>query len=123
MQKVVTAIDGYVVILRGRTLSVGDRITMRGVRGDVIALGFVQTTIMQMGQPPPTKSAEPAMWVRIRVRLTAPPGRAAGEQREPGDYRRGRGLLDAAEFKVDLASPGDAKLANVPENESRTRPR
>ena len=40
LQKVVTALAGYFVILRGRTFNVGDRITMGGVRGDVIAFGF-----------------------------------------------------------------------------------
>ena len=48
----VTALAGYFVILRGKTFNVGDRIAMGGVRGDVIALGFIQTTIMEMGQPP-----------------------------------------------------------------------
>ena len=57
---------GYFVILRGKTFNVGDRITMGGVRGDVIALGFIQTTIMEMGQPPPVQSDEPAMWVTGR---------------------------------------------------------
>jgi small-conductance mechanosensitive channel len=66
LQRVITAIAGYVVILRGRTFSVGDRITMGGVRGDVIALGFIQTTIMEMGQPPAVEDADPAMWVRAR---------------------------------------------------------
>ncbi len=66
LQKVITAIAGYFVILRGNTFSVGDRITMGGVRGDVIALGFIQTTIMEMGQPPSVQSADPAMWVRSR---------------------------------------------------------
>lgn len=66
LQKVVTALAGYLVILRGRTFNVGDRISMGGVRGDVIALSPVQTTIMEMGQPPPVQDAEPAMWVRSR---------------------------------------------------------
>lgn len=66
LQKVVTAIAGYFVILRGRTFNIGDRITMGGVRGDVIALGFTQTTIMEMGQPPPVQHADPAMWVQSR---------------------------------------------------------
>ena len=64
LQKVVTALAGYFVILRGKTFTVGDRITMGGVRGDVIALGFIQTTIMEMGQPPPVQNADPAMWVQ-----------------------------------------------------------
>lgn len=66
LQRVVTALAGYFVILRGRTFNVGDRITMGGVRGDVIALGFLQTTIMEMGQPPAVQQADPAMWVKGR---------------------------------------------------------
>jgi small-conductance mechanosensitive channel len=66
LQKVITAIAGYFVILRGRTFNVGDRIVMGGVRGDVIALDFTRTTIMEMGQPPSVQAADPAMWVRSR---------------------------------------------------------
>ena len=66
LQRVVTAVAGYIVILRGNTFSVGDRIVMGGVRGDVIALSFTQTTIMEMGQPPSVQNADPAMWVRAR---------------------------------------------------------
>jgi small-conductance mechanosensitive channel len=67
LQRVVTAFAGYLVILRGTTFTVGDRITMGGVRGDVIRLGFIQTTIMEMGQPPSVASqADPAMWVQSR---------------------------------------------------------
>ena len=66
LQRVVTAIAAYFVILRGKTFNVGDRIVMSGVRGDVIELGFIQTTIMEMGQPPQVQGAEPAIWVRAR---------------------------------------------------------
>jgi hypothetical protein len=66
LQRVVTAIAGYFVILRGHTFNVGDRIVMGGVRGDVVALGFTQTTIMEMGQPPPVQKDDPAMWVQSR---------------------------------------------------------
>jgi len=66
LQRVVTALAGYVVIMRGNTFTVGDRITMGGVRGDVIALTFTQTKIMEMGQPPSVQGAEPAMWIRAR---------------------------------------------------------
>ncbi len=52
LQQVVTSIAGYFVILRGNTFTVGDRISMGGVRGDVMRLGFIQSTIMAMGQPP-----------------------------------------------------------------------
>nr|WP_314444464.1 mechanosensitive ion channel family protein [uncultured Sphingomonas sp.] len=66
LQRVITAVAGYFVILRGKTFNVGDRIVMGGVRGDVIALSFMQTKILEMGQPPPVNSAEPAMWVHSR---------------------------------------------------------
>lgn len=66
LQRVITAFAAYIVILRGKTFSVGDRIVMGGVRGDVIELGFIQTRIMEMGQPPAVQDASPAMWVRAR---------------------------------------------------------
>jgi small-conductance mechanosensitive channel len=66
-QKAVTAFAGYLVIMRGNTFTVGDRIKMGGVRGDVIALGFLQTRIMEMGQPREVNEQEdPGMWVRAR---------------------------------------------------------
>lgn len=66
LQRVVTAVAGYVVILRGNNFTVGDRIVMGGVRGDVVALSFTQTTIMEMGEPPSVQGAPPAMWVKAR---------------------------------------------------------
>lgn len=66
LQKVITSLAGYFVILRGKNFNIGDRITMGGVRGDVIALDFIQTTIMEMGQPPSVQNADPAMWVKSR---------------------------------------------------------
>lgn len=66
LQKVVTSFAGYFVILRGKTFNVGDRISMGGVRGDVIALNFIQTVIMEMGEPPSVQSQDPGMWVMSR---------------------------------------------------------
>lgn len=66
MQRAITAFAGYLVILRGKTFNVGDRIVMGGVRGDVISLSFMQTRIMEMGEPPPVQDAEPAVWVHSR---------------------------------------------------------
>lgn len=66
LQRVITAIAGYFVILRGKTFNVGDRIVMGGVRGDVIALSFMQTKIMEMGQPPGMQQNEPSVWVKSR---------------------------------------------------------
>ena len=50
LQKAVTSVAGYFLILRGNNFTVGDRIVMGGVRGNVIALGFFQTTILEMGE-------------------------------------------------------------------------
>lgn len=66
LQQVITAVAGYVVILRGEIFTVGDRITLGGVRGDVIGIRLTQTTILEMGQPPSVQNAEPAMWIRSR---------------------------------------------------------
>src|SRR5579875_896637 len=66
LQKVITSFAGYFVILRGKTFNVGDRIKMGSVRGDVISLNFIQTVIMEMGEPPSEQSDEPAMWVHSR---------------------------------------------------------
>jgi small-conductance mechanosensitive channel len=66
LQKVVTSFAGYFVILRGQTFNVGDRISMGGVRGDVISLNFIQTVIMEMGEPPALQNEDPGMWVMSR---------------------------------------------------------
>jgi small-conductance mechanosensitive channel len=62
LQKVVTSLAGYFVIIRSRVFTVGERITMGGVRGDVISLGFLKTTLMEMGDPTTGATA----WVRGR---------------------------------------------------------
>jgi small-conductance mechanosensitive channel len=67
LQRVITAVAGYVVILRGKTFNVGDRIVMGGVRGDVIELSFMQTKIMEMGESPSAQKGDgPPTWVHSR---------------------------------------------------------
>lgn len=65
-QRAITALFGYFIILRGKTFHVGNRIVMGGVRGDVIALGFMQTTVMEMGEPPAAQADAPSQWVHAR---------------------------------------------------------
>jgi small-conductance mechanosensitive channel len=65
LQRVITAVAGYFVILRGKTFNVGDRILMGGVRGDVVGLSFMQTRIMEMGQSP-REETDTRSWVRSR---------------------------------------------------------
>jgi small-conductance mechanosensitive channel len=66
MQKAVTSFAGYFLILRGDIFSVGDRIVMGGVRGDVISLGFLRTTILEMGQPHGDGDSGIPIWVQAR---------------------------------------------------------
>ena len=66
LQQVIVSLAAYFVILRGDTFGVGDRITLGGVRGDVVRLGFLKTTIMEMGQPPAVTDTDPAVWVHSR---------------------------------------------------------
>lgn len=64
LQKVITALAGYFVILRGNMFQVGDRIVIAQVRGDVIGVGFMQTTIMEIGLAGAGASAD--VWVEGR---------------------------------------------------------
>lgn len=66
LRQVIVSLAGYFVILRGVTFNVGDRVTMGSVRGDVVRLGFLRTTIMEMGQPPSVAGTDPAVWVNSR---------------------------------------------------------
>jgi len=66
LQRVITSFAAYLIILRGRIFNVGDRITIGGVRGDVVALDFMQTTVMEMGQAPDEQGDAPSMWVHGR---------------------------------------------------------
>jgi small-conductance mechanosensitive channel len=66
LQRVITAFAAYVIILRGRVFTIGDRITIGGVRGDVVALDFMQTTVMEMGQAIDEQGDSPSMWVHGR---------------------------------------------------------
>lgn len=63
LQKAITSLAGYFLILRGDIFSVGDRIVMGGVRGDVIGLGFLRTTILEMGQPGGDSDETVPVWV------------------------------------------------------------
>jgi small-conductance mechanosensitive channel len=44
----------------------GDRIVIGGVRGDVIDLSFLQTTVMEMGEARGEQADSPSVWVRSR---------------------------------------------------------
>jgi small-conductance mechanosensitive channel len=66
LQRMILSVAGYFVILRGKAFTVGDRITIGGVRGDVVSLGFMQTMVMEMGEPPNVRPGDPETWVGAR---------------------------------------------------------
>jgi small-conductance mechanosensitive channel len=66
MQRVITALAGYFLILRGSVFNLGDRIVIGGVRGDVVDLSFLQTTVMEMGEARAEQADSPSAWVRSR---------------------------------------------------------
>jgi small-conductance mechanosensitive channel len=66
LQRVITSFAAYHIVLRGRVYTVGDRITMGGVRGDVVRVGFMQTAVMEMGAPPPNQNEFKETWVAAR---------------------------------------------------------
>jgi small-conductance mechanosensitive channel len=66
LQRVITSFAAYLIVLRGRVYTVGDRITMGGVRGDVVRVGFMQTAVMEMGAPPPNQNENRETWISAR---------------------------------------------------------
>jgi small-conductance mechanosensitive channel len=64
-QNLVLSVAGYFVIVFGRIFDLGHRIELGGVRGDVLDIGLVKTTIMEMGVPR-ALFPEPHHWVAAR---------------------------------------------------------
>lgn len=50
LQAVIASLAGWVAIAFGRFYSTGDRIQLGGVKGDVIDIGILRTTLMEVGQ-------------------------------------------------------------------------
>ncbi|GHE72060.1 mechanosensitive ion channel protein MscS [Roseivirga thermotolerans] len=49
LQEVIMSIAGFLVILSGKYFKVGDRVQMGGVKGDVVDIGVLRTTLMEIG--------------------------------------------------------------------------
>lgn len=49
LQEVIVSIAGYIAIFAGRFYKVGDRIKLGSVKGDVIDIGLLRTTLMEIG--------------------------------------------------------------------------
>ncbi len=66
-QKLVTSFAAYLLIKRKRIFAPGDRIKIGALRGDVLALGFLHTRLLEIGQPQEVNEQEsPGMWVKAR---------------------------------------------------------
>jgi small-conductance mechanosensitive channel len=49
LQEVIGSIAGWVTILTGRPFTIGDRIETGGIRGDVVDISVLRTTLMEVG--------------------------------------------------------------------------
>ncbi|MGB8473123.1 MAG: mechanosensitive ion channel domain-containing protein [Candidatus Acidiferrum sp.] len=50
LQEVIASAAGWVVVSVGNYYSVGDRVQLGGIKGDVIDVGILRTTLMEVGQ-------------------------------------------------------------------------
>jgi len=50
LQEVIASVAGWVAILFGGFYKVGDRVELGGIKGDVIDIGILRTTVMQIGE-------------------------------------------------------------------------
>lgn len=50
LQEVIASVAGWVAILVGGFYKTGDRVLVGGIRGDVIDLGALRTTVMELGE-------------------------------------------------------------------------
>ena len=62
MQEVIGALFGWVNVLAGRIYTVGDRIEIAGVRGDVIDITPLRTTLFEIGTD---RSVGTSSWVSV----------------------------------------------------------
>ncbi|MDP1631440.1 MAG: mechanosensitive ion channel [Caulobacter sp.] len=49
LQEVISSAAGWIAILFGRFYKVGDRVKLGGIKGDVIDIGVLRTTLMELG--------------------------------------------------------------------------
>ena len=50
LQEVIASIAGWIAVSFGNFYSVGDRVQLGGITGDVIDIGVLRTTLMETGQ-------------------------------------------------------------------------
>ncbi len=50
LQEVITSLAGWIAISFGQFYTVGDRVELGGIRGDIIHIGVLRTTLMEIGE-------------------------------------------------------------------------
>jgi len=50
LQEVIVSLAGWLTIVFGRVFKTGDRVQLGGIKGDVMDVGVLRTTIMEIGQ-------------------------------------------------------------------------
>jgi small-conductance mechanosensitive channel len=50
LQEVIASVAGWLALMLGSIYTVGDRIEVAGIRGDVVSIGFLRTVLMEVGQ-------------------------------------------------------------------------
>jgi small-conductance mechanosensitive channel len=51
LQEVIGSVAGWTTIITGKPFSIGDRIETGGIRGDVVDIGVLRTTLMEISLP------------------------------------------------------------------------
>jgi small-conductance mechanosensitive channel len=49
LQEIIGSIAGWITIITGKPFTIGDRIESGGIRGDVVDIGVLRTTLMEIG--------------------------------------------------------------------------
>src|SRR5574337_217674 len=50
LQEVIVSLAGWIALLFGQFYTIGDRVQLGGIKGDVIDIGVLRTTIMEIGE-------------------------------------------------------------------------
>ncbi|MEZ5498946.1 MAG: mechanosensitive ion channel [Steroidobacteraceae bacterium] len=50
LQEVIASVAGWVAVTFGRFYAIGDRVQLGGIKGDVIDIGVLRTTLMEVGE-------------------------------------------------------------------------
>jgi small-conductance mechanosensitive channel len=50
LQEVISSIAGWIAIMFGNFYRTGDRVQLGGIKGEVIDIGIIRTTVMEIGQ-------------------------------------------------------------------------